>query len=364
MAARYTIERILNICAKAKVEFLDANFINSDYKHRFKCLKCGFIRNNKIARIIEGRKCFRCLNHKYTLETAKELWRNANLEYLDNIYLNNFTKVNTKCKKCNHLWLTTLNNVQSKANCPKCGGTLKKTLNEAIELWNKNNLDYLDNVYINNETPMNTKCKKCSYIWKINFGNVRNGKNCPKCAGVAKYTLQEAINLFEKSNLILLDQQYFDVKTKYNVKCKNCNADFKITLDTVLSGQKCSKCTSHLKTEKIALSIIENFFNLKTHKKIIKMNCDFQKTCTVDAAFILNEKEYFIEINGKQHYAPVRFGGVSKERATKQFEKQIKRDEWLKKYCSDNNILFIEVDTSTCSYNNLKDYIFKILANK
>jgi len=51
----------------------------------------------------------------------------------------------------------------------------------------------------------------------------------------------------------------------------------------------------------------------------------------------------FIEYDGKQHFEPVRFGGISEERALKAFERQKKYDKLKNDYCDENGYLLLRI---------------------
>ena len=88
------------------------------------------------------------------------------------------------------------------------------------------------------------------------------------------------------------------------------------------------------------------------------MDCDFQKKCIIDAVFNFNDQEIFVEIQGQQHYEPVSFGGKkNQEIAEKSFIRQVKRDEWLRNYCKENNIILIEVDLRRYQGEQIKEYL-------
>ena len=74
--------------------------------------------------------------------------------------------------------------------------------------------------------------------------------------------------------------------------------------------------------------------------------------------FYIKEKECCIEVQGEQHFRPVKFGGMSLKKAKKNFEKQKKRDKIKKDFCNRNNIKLIELsyeEIRTTDKNILKD---------
>ena len=65
-----------------------------------------------------------------------------------------------------------------------------------------------------------------------------------------------------------------------------------------------------------------------------------------------------IEVDGKQHFIPATFGGMSKKEANNKFNEGIERDNIKNKFCKDNGIKLIRLSYKMFNKNN--DYI-KIL---
>ena len=61
--------------------------------------------------------------------------------------------------------------------------------------------------------------------------------------------------------------------------------------------------------------------------------------------FILTEYDtpIFIEYDGRQHFKPTTFGGISKERAIENFEKQKRHDEIKNNFCKENDYLLLRI---------------------
>ena len=62
-----------------------------------------------------------------------------------------------------------------------------------------------------------------------------------------------------------------------------------------------------------------------------------------------------IEYDGIQHFRPVRFGGISKERAIKNYKQQVKNDMIKNLYCAENNIQLIRIPY--WEYDNIEKYL-------
>ena len=77
-----------------------------------------------------------------------------------------------------------------------------------------------------------------------------------------------------------------------------------------------------------------------------------QTRVCIDFYFVKDNKEYYVEYNGRQHYESVkRFGGK------KAFTKRQKRDEWVRRYCRDNNYILIEIDGREFINEGIKEYL-------
>ena len=67
----------------------------------------------------------------------------------------------------------------------------------------------------------------------------------------------------------------------------------------------------------------------------------------------------FIEYNGRQHYEPVNFGGISMERATENFRKQQIHDQKKKDYCTENEYPLLWISHK----DNVEDLVLKFIVD-
>ena len=47
--------------------------------------------------------------------------------------------------------------------------------------------------YVNSQTPISCKCRKCGLVWKIRPGNLLHGYGCPEC-GIKKHAASQSKN--------------------------------------------------------------------------------------------------------------------------------------------------------------------------
>ena len=362
MAKKKTMAEIEEKCTNNDIEFLDLYYISTSYLHNVRCMKCGHfwkIRINDVGRY----GCLPCSNKLKSINTKKpfsevlKTFNTKNLNILDDFYVNSQTPINTECLNCDYTWKVSYNAIQQGGNCPRCAGKLKHTLEEINILYAKIGLIFLDKVYIKNDFPHNTQCMECCYNWKLRYQDARKGHGCPRCGQSLKYTLEQIQEIFKKINLDFLDISYKNKDTKHTIKCLTCFLVFKKNIGAIINGHSgCPFCTRGL-DEKITIKFAEDFFKLKINKKTFKMpDCDFQKKCIVDGYFCIGTKEIIIEYNGGQHYYPVNFAG-NWQTTNKNFERQTKRDRWLKNFCNENKILLLEVDGRSYKGLQIQDYL-------
>lgn len=71
--------------------------------------------------------------------------------------------------------------------------------------------------------------------------------------------------------------------------------------------------------------------------------------------FYISKLNLIIEFDGKQHFEPVRFRGISEELALEKFHHTKKTDEIKNQYCIDNNINIIRISYFDNIYDKLKE---------
>lgn len=222
--------------------------------------------------------------HKFD-EIEKRIYEiDSNITILEteDTYIDTKHKIKIRCNICNHEYSATPNNILvHHTGCPYCKHNLTYT-NETFDAKLKElqieNLERIDD-YINNNTPIRFKCKKCNYIWKVRPCHILEGRTCPHCK-------QSYLEFFVERLLI-----------------KN----------------------------KITYEIEKSFYWLLSNKK---------KHLYLD--FYLPEYNIGIECQGIQHFIPTNFGGnASSENLEKMFNEEIERDNLKRNLCEEHGIKLI-----------------------
>lgn len=82
-------------------------------------------------------------------------------------------------------------------------------------------------------------------------------------------------------------------------------------------------------------------YEYKTEVCIIKNGSD--NWLRFDFEVVINDKPRYIEFDGEAHYKPIRFGGMSAEKAEDAFIKQQLHDSIKNEYCETNNIPLLRI---------------------
>lgn len=186
------------------------------------------------------------------------------------------------------------------------------------------------------------------------------GHGCSKCGNIKnaeskKYSTEEFIEKAKERH----GDKYIYNKTIYD-GCDNnviitCpikkHGDFEKNAGQHMLGVGCPKCSkSQSFGEKFVTDLLIklNYKFINQYQLKLLNSKLFQK---ID--FYIEDLNLFIEYNGRQHYEPVKFSyKISNQDVIKIFNLQKNRDEQLRKYCKENNINLLEIDSRKCEYSN------------
>ena len=200
--------------------------------------------------------------------------------------------------------------------------------------------DYSKVKYINSVTKVEIICPIHGSFFQTPAKHI-NGKRCPYCFGTKRKTTEEFIQEAQKIH----GNKYDYSKTIYGknnrdpveIICPIHGSFWQTPVHHINNKCGCPKCNrSHGET---FLADYFNNNNIKYEENfIVSVPIEIRPTGIIKIDFYLPEYNTFVEYNGKQHYIMQEgFGGQLK------FDKQVIRDEYLRKYCKENNINLIEI---------------------
>lgn len=127
-------------------------------------------------------------------------------------------------------------------------------------------------------------------------------------------------------------------RSMIKIKCE-CGNDFMVQLSHFIGGKdKCNEC--RVKQSKIAQKVEEWLiaYNINYIKEQVFRDCKNNKGATLRFDFYVPEHNLCIEVDGAQHYKPITWHGVSKEKAQQNFEITQQNDQIKNQYCKEHDI--------------------------
>ena len=174
---------------------------------------------------------------------------------------------------------------------------------------------------------MRIKCNACNNIWSITWSNISAGKWCPVCAINKTRNSQQYVQEIILQNGGKLKNKYINNVSNLKILCFRCKKTFNTTFANIISGYWCKNCANGKSQRKLA-NIIKKIFNCdaKINYRGFKW-LEGYNGGRQEIDIWVPELKLAIEYDGEQHFRPVRFGGISKIRAKKQFEYTKKLDK-------------------------------------
>lgn len=326
--------------------FIHGDFWQSFYDHMkgHKCKKCG----------IESRAKMRTLTTEEFIIRALSV-HGTRYNYSKVIYISGREKIIIGCPIHGDFTQSPGDHLSGRG-CMKCGllSTSKSnTTNreDYINIFLKvhgNRYDYSEFTCNGGHIPTIIICREHGRF-NQSPSNHSKGQGCPKCAHIVignshKYSKVDFIDKacsvhgYDKYDYSLIN--YLGSNIKVCIICKNCNFKFWQTPRDHLNGRGCPHCRESKGEKDIRDWLIINgieFMPQYSYKELI----GFERPLYFD--FYVPSAHLLIEFDGEQHYKPVRFGGMSKEKSEESYSKSKERDALKNKYCLDHDLPLLRI---------------------
>lgn len=262
-------------------------------------------------------------------------------DYSKVIYKSNKNKVEIVCKKHGSFWQRPDNHLFNSSGCVACAGSCpivakRDFVKKASKI--HPDYDFSKFVYVNSAT-------KGIYICPVHNNqsstprDLLSGYGCSCCAGNNPDMVKR--NFYTKVSKIHPTYNFNDFIYKGRHKKGNYGCPIhgkkSATAGSLLSGQGCPECNKPGLTEKaIRYKLTKYLKNIEIYANIyptILRGLEYDIS-----ADLPNGISVAIEYDGKQHFQPIRFGGMSIERAEKALVKAKFNDSRKNQLSIDNNI--------------------------
>ena len=265
---------------------------------------------------------------KLNITHADMVFKVHGIMLLEKEYTNSRTKMASSCLVCDYEWSVCLDKVRDRRGCPRCSKCLKYTIIDAQNVAKEHCGECVSTIFKDVHSKLTWKCS-LGHKWDATFHHVQGGTWCPDCSWSKPKTIEICCDMAAENDGYCLSTVYGNAFSPLTWKCANEHI-WNTSYVSVYKGSWCPECSS-LKSQKALIDFIRLifphytvFFNfrgfvwletIKKHRQVIDI-------------YIL-ELKLAIEYDGEQHFRPVRFCGISQERAEENF-KNVQRLDALK----------------------------------
>ena len=159
-------------------------------------------------------------------------------------YINNRTKLDYTCPE-GHKHSVSFANWGQGYRCPYCSNSARPlTYTFVKEQFEQKGCIPLFTDYVNCSTKLDYICLN-GHEHSISWDNFKQGKGCPKCAGVTKPLIEPINQEFDDAGYILLTTVYINNRQKLNFICPNGHRH-STTWKSWSKGKRCGRCKGNI----------------------------------------------------------------------------------------------------------------------
>ena len=259
------------------------------------------------------------------IENCHQIAHKHNGQCLSTTYVNDRTLYQWRCSK-GHIWWQTYKNIKhggrdhKGAWCPECGGSNPLNIDMCYKLAEFNDGQCLSDTYVNAKTKYEWLCGKCDYVWANTYDHIQSGEWCPKCGGKVLKTFAELQTIVDSNHgkMLSLPSALKDSRSRLKVECQEKHI-WNIPYKSLTTGCWCPECSDG-KTQRLLAHIVEAILDQSATPNFREFDwLRDQRNLEIDLWF--PALKLAIEYDGQQHFYPVCFGGVSLQKATRNFKK-------------------------------------------
>ena len=222
--------------------------------------------------------------------------------------------------------------------------------------------------YDGNKKKIEILHKECNESFLIGAGSFlrKGGSGCPLCGNKEKWLKSRKTpeeyrkEFYEIANgEYELLSEYVHSHEKVRVRHLKCNNTYMIIPSKfTYGGRRCMFCSSRTsKPERTICNKLDEIGIEYIHQKRFD-DLRGKKRRQLSYDFYIPSLNMLLEYNGEQHYMPVRFDGMTEEKAKDKFIQQIEKDKQKEEYAKSHNYNFVIIKYDV---ESIEDELVKII---
>lgn len=251
--------------------------------------------------------------------------------------------------------------INSKCGCNLCADEKLRSAIKKTPEWFRNKLKLANpNVeqiseYIGMQDKVKVKCVHCGNVFESKAQDLLNGHSCRTCA-LKKQSQRRMkdhnwfVEKFKKYNPnyknIEFISSYIGVGHKIKCKCKKCSYEWETRASQLIDkrgGSGCPICNQSKGESVVYNYLINKGINFEQQKQFPNLLGLSGFPLLYD--FYIPSKNLLIEVNGLQHYSPVKYFGGEKK-----FKTQKEHDKRKRLYAQNNGYKLLEIECCDTSF--------------
>lgn len=176
---------------------------------------------------------------KFTIDEIRTFFYLENYVLLSDEYKNSRTKLEYICSE-GHKNFMTYSNWQQGKRCPECSSKALLKIEFIREAFKEEDYILLSNNYTGNKQKLEYICPN-GHKHYIKWNDWKNNHRCPYCSRIAKPTIEQIIEDFEKEGYKLISNQYKNNREALKAVCP-VGHEYTISWKNWQKGRRCYKC--------------------------------------------------------------------------------------------------------------------------
>lgn len=377
-----------------KYDYSMVEYKNSHTKVKIFCNTCKKYFYQTPTQHTRGRGCRTCgiqTNSKHRTRSTDKFIKDAikihgtlKYDYSEVEYVSYGSKVKIFCNTCKEYFYQAPQTHLRGNGCRKCANKLSSLLKtkgtdefikDAIKTHGTLKYNYSEVEYKNSDTKVKIFCNTCKeYFYQHPISHIK-GCGCPNCLSHKNtaYTTEEFIEKAREVHGSRFDYSkvaYVNSTTPVIIVDPETGESFSQAPHNHLSG-KSNINNGSSGGEVIVKTWLKSYilgpddsWAPQYRVNSIPNTGRSRDYVFIDFQVLHNNKTYWIEYNGVQHYRITRMiktFSMSEEDAESRLVAQIRRDNAVRKYCEENNIVFIEIPYTYNTYKKVSEILGKII---